>query len=93
MELRSDPKQYDTIQVTDIDISFPGDLQTYTLRDGVDSYTVTPTEIILYLAAGTVRFNKTLAHWDAIRTRSMRVPVPAAQSGSPTTAPPPSNAG
>jgi hypothetical protein len=80
MKITSEQK-FDTVQVTDIDIAFPGDLQTYTLREGKEGYINGPMELILDLGTGTVTFNKAHMHWLAIRNRTIRVPAPADQAG------------
>ena len=80
MEIKSEPK-YDTIQVTDLDIAFPDDLQTYTLKDGLDSLTNDGTlMIVTFAGGGTVRFNLQHAHWYAKRHRTLRVLVPESPS-------------
>jgi hypothetical protein len=90
LELKSDPA-YDTVNVTDIDIAFPGDLQTYTLREGVDSHELSEDREVLTIRlgiGGVLEFYLPHAHWSAIRQRTIRVlaPVgPPPQSADPQT--------
>jgi hypothetical protein len=80
MELKSEPA-YATINVTDLDIAFPGDLQTFTLRDGLDSASHEGDVLTLTFAAGgTLTFHLQHAHWVAKRNRTIRVVVPADQA-------------
>jgi hypothetical protein len=82
MELKSEPA-YATINVTDLDIAFPGDLQTFTLRDGLDTYETDGTARCLTLkfaAGGILTFHLQHAHWVAKRSRTIRVVVPADQA-------------
>lgn len=72
MEIKSEPK-FDVIPVTDIDIAFPGDLQTFTLRDGVDEYEQVGARMTMRLAGGELEFNLQHAHWTAVRHRTIRV--------------------
>lgn len=81
MELKSEPQKFDTINVTDIDVAFPGDLQTYTLREGVDAFLANGDSLTMTLgtpAVGTVTLYLQHAHWLAIRKRTIRVPKPEA---------------
>jgi hypothetical protein len=78
--IKSDPIKYDTIQVTDIDIAFPGDLQTFTLRDGQDSFLQTDTNLtITFATGGVLEFNLKHAHWVGRKSRSIRVIAPDAK--------------
>lgn len=74
MEVKSEPK-YETVTFTDVDVAFPGDLQQFVLRDGVDSFRQEGTVVYLSVNGGTVTIHLQHAHWFAIRTRTMRVPV------------------
>lgn len=77
MEITSEP-QYAVVQVTDLDIAFPGELQTYTVKDGQDTLTRDGDVLTLTFAqGGEVVFHLQHAHWYATRHRSIRVPVPA----------------
>lgn len=86
MNIKSEQK-FEEVQVTDLDIAFPGDLQTFTLRKGVDSYTtnagsgdslnfVNGDRITINMNGGVLHFNLRQANWFAIRRRTIRVPVP-----------------
>lgn len=76
MELKSEP-QYDVVEVTDLDIQFPGDLQTYTLREGVDTLTNDGVLMVLtFGSGGVVVFNMPKAHWYATRPRTLQIPRP-----------------
>lgn len=75
MELKSE-QQYQDITVTDIDAAYPGDLQTFCLREG-DKFTDNDKAVIIeFKAGGSVTLWKRPAHWMAIRQRTLRVPVP-----------------
>lgn len=77
MELKSEPK-FDSIQVIDLDIAFPGDLQTYMVRPE-DTLTHAGDVITLTFAnGGSLLFNMQHAHWIARRHRTLRVVVPDA---------------
>lgn len=82
MKLKSEPA-YETVQVTDVDIAYPGATESYTLRDGVDTFDE-KLLVITFGSGGTIRFNAHRLHWLAVRPRSIRVVVPAAQSATPT---------
>ena len=76
MEVKSEPK-YNTVQVTDLDIAFPGDLQTYTIKPEDSLDTVHPNLLVLtFGTGGAVVFNLTQAHWYAKRHRTIRVLAP-----------------
>lgn len=75
MEIQSEPK-YDTVEVTDLDIAFPGDLQTYTVKP-TDTLEAKGDLLTLTFAdGGAVMFNLQHAHWYAKRHRTLRVLVP-----------------
>ena len=77
MEIKSDPK-FETIPVTDLDIAFPGDLQTYTVKDGQDTLEENGDVLTLTFAAGGyVVFHLQHAHWVAKRHRTLRVALPS----------------
>lgn len=75
MELKSEPK-YETVNVTDIDIAFPGDLQTFCLR-GEDTYFHSGDMMTMTLNGGKLVFQLNHAHWWAIKQRTIRVLSPA----------------
>lgn len=78
MEIKSEQK-YTEAQVIDLDIAFPGELQTYTLREGQDTLTFNKafnTFTLTFAAGGEMVFYMQHAHWYAKRHRTIRVPVP-----------------
>jgi hypothetical protein len=76
MEVKSDPKQYEEIHYTDIDVAYPGEVRSLTLEDGKDSYLETATMFQVTCASGEIiRFNPKLMHWYSIRPRVHRRPV------------------
>lgn len=82
MEIKSE-QQFDVIQVTGLDIAFPGDLQSYDLREGEADITEDPeaqTLTITFTTGGTVVFQLKYAHWVARRTHTIRVAKPETQT-------------
>jgi hypothetical protein len=81
VDIKSEPK-FTEIQVTDLDIAFPGELQTYTVKDGQDHLTREGNTLTLAFAAGgEVVFHLEHALWYAKRHRTIRVPVVETDTG------------
>lgn len=78
MELKSEQQNFTLVQVTDLDIAFPGDLQTYTIKDGQDKLVEDQYGdlVLTFASGGEMKFNMHHAHWYAKRHRTIRVPIP-----------------
>jgi hypothetical protein len=85
LELKSEP-QYETVNVTDLTVAFPGDIQDFVLFEGKDFMQREGDLLELtFSSGGRVQLNLQHAFYVTERTRTQRIasPVvaPAAQAG------------
>lgn len=69
MEVKSDPKTYEEVRYTDIDVAYPGEpIRALTLENGKDTYTETDTFLQVTCANGEViSLRKARMHWYSVR--------------------------